>query len=81
MINIYLYQVMQIVILILFMVNGKYIIIRNIRLSKQKNRRVIFMDILARESLSRNDLNQLKQKIQTNFPGNMVIRARIEYIL
>jgi len=64
-----------------FMVNGKYIIIRNIRLSKQKNRRVIFMDILARESLSRNDLNQLKQKIQTNFPGNMVIRARIEYIL
>jgi len=64
-----------------FMVNGKYIIIRNIRLSKQKNRHIIFMDILARESLSRNDLNLLKQKIQTNFPGNLVIRARIEYIL
>ncbi len=64
-----------------FMVNGKYIIIQNIRLSKQENRHIIFMDILARESLSRNDLDQLKQKIQTNFSGNLVIRARIEYIL
>jgi len=64
-----------------FLVNGKYIIIQNIRLSEQKNRNVLFMDILARESLSRGDLNLLKQKIKTNFPGNLVIRARIEYIL
>lgn len=64
-----------------FLVDGKYIIIRNIRFNKQKNRHILFMDILARESLSRKDLNLLKQKIQTNFPGNLVIRARIEYIL
>jgi len=64
-----------------FLVNGKYIIIRNIRMSKYENHQIIFMDILARESLSRNDLNLLKQKIKTNFPGNLVIRARIEYIL
>ena len=64
-----------------FLVNGKYIIIRNIRLSKQANRHILLVDILARESLSRNDLNLLKQKIQTNFPGNLVIRAKVEYIL
>lgn len=64
-----------------FLVNGKYIIIRNIRLNKHRGRQILWMDIMARESLSRNDLTRLKQKIQTNFPGNLVIRARIEYIL
>lgn len=64
-----------------FLVNGKYIIIRNIRLSTQEDVDVIFMDILARESLSRKDLNQLKMKIRSNFPNRIVIRAKIEYIL
>ena len=64
-----------------FLVNGKYIIIQNIRLSKREDRQILFIDILARESLSRKDLNLLKQKIQTNFQGNLVIRAKIEYIL
>ncbi len=64
-----------------FLVNGKYIIIRNIRLSTREDMKIIFMDILARESLSRQDLNQLKQKIKSNFPGDLVIRARVEYIL
>jgi uncharacterized hydrophobic protein (TIGR00271 family) len=64
-----------------FFVNGKYLIIQNIRLSKREDRQILFIDILARESLSRKDLNLLKQKIQTNFQEDLVIRAKIEYIL
>jgi len=64
-----------------FLVNGKYIIIRNIRFGQQRDRKILFMDIMARQSLSREDLNLLKQKIKRNFPGDLVIRAKIEYIL
>ena len=64
-----------------FLVNGKYIIIRNIRFGQQRNRKILFMDIMARQSLPREDLNLLKQKIKRNFPGDLVIRAKIEYIL
>lgn len=64
-----------------FLVNGKYIIIQNTKLSRERKHQVLSLDILAREALSRVDLNLLKDKIKRNFSDNLVIRAKIIYIL
>lgn len=64
-----------------YLVNGKYLIVHDAKLSRRGDIEVIFMEILARESLSRDDLNKFKQKIQTHFPRPVVIRTRISYIL
>ncbi|HID48036.1 MAG TPA: DUF389 domain-containing protein [Chromatiales bacterium] len=64
-----------------YLVNDKYIIIRQARLSMQGNKRVVLMKILARESLSRDDLNQLKQKIQSQFGTRLTIQTEVIYIL
>lgn len=63
-----------------FLVNGKYLIIQKADVVHYRNREVLTMDILAREPLSRNDLAQLKRKVQTNFSKKLVIRARVFYI-
>jgi hypothetical protein len=49
-----------------FLVNGKYIIVRDAEIFRQHDRQVVRMDILAREWLNRNDPNDLKEKIQHN---------------
>ena len=63
-----------------FLVNGKYLIIQKARLSRRGDKEVIFMDILARDQLTRSDLTAFKQKIQRNFTRKLVIRAKIIYI-
>ncbi len=63
-----------------FLVNDKYLIIQKVDVVHYRNREVLTMDILAREPLSRNDLAQLKRKVQTNFSKKLVIRARVFYI-
>jgi uncharacterized hydrophobic protein (TIGR00271 family) len=64
-----------------FLVNGKYIIVRDAEIFRQRDRQVVRMDILARERLTRDDLNDFKEKIQDNFSRKLVIRANIIYIL
>ncbi len=64
-----------------FLVNGKYIIIQKADISRQENRSIIIMKILARETLSRNDLNTLQKKFQHYFDTDLVIRTEIIYIL
>ena len=64
-----------------FLVNGKYIIVQKADLSRQENRDIIIMQILARETLTRKDLNQLKNKFRHYFDTDMVIRTKIIYIL
>ena len=64
-----------------FLVNGKYIIVKEAEIVSQRDRKVVLMDILARERLTRDDLNDFKQKIQRNFSKKLVIRANIIYIL
>lgn len=64
-----------------FLVNGKYIIVQKADISRQGNRSIIIMKILARETLSRNDLNQLQKKFQHYFDTDLVIRTEIIYIL
>jgi len=63
-----------------FLVNEKYIIIQNAHVSRQGGKQIIAMDLLAREPLTRSDLNELRRKIQANFPEKLVIRARTIYI-
>ena len=63
-----------------FLVNEKYIIIQKANFSRRGNKQIIFMDILARELLTRHDLYELKKKIQANFSDKIVIRARTIYI-
>ncbi|MGW8161765.1 MAG: TIGR00341 family protein, partial [Desulfobulbales bacterium] len=63
-----------------FLVHGKYLIIRQARLSEYGNRDILTVDILARDQLTRNDLAELKRKINYNFTEDLVIRANIIYI-
>lgn len=63
-----------------FLVNDKYLIIRKADVVHYRDKEVLTIDILAREPLSRNDLAQLKRKIQTNFSKELVIRAKVLYI-
>ena len=64
-----------------FLVNGKYLIVRKATLFCRGNKDVISMEILAREQLTRGDLDLFKSKIQSNFPKKLTIRADIIYIL
>jgi len=63
-----------------FLVNDKYLIVRNARLNHYQDKDVMTVDILAREPLTRDDLNQFREKIQTNFDKKLVIRADVIYI-
>ena len=64
-----------------FLVNGKYIIVKEAEILSRHDRKVVLMDILARERLTRDDLNDFREKIQRNFSKKLVIRANIIYIL
>ena len=64
-----------------FLVNSKYIIVRKAEILHRRDRDIVLMDILARERLSRIDLDAFKQKVQTNFSRKLVIHANIIYIL
>lgn len=64
-----------------FLVNGKYVIVKDAEIFLDRDRIVILMDILAREHLDRDDLNVFKQKVQANFSSKLIIRANIIYLL
>ena len=64
-----------------FLVNEKYIIITKASIIWRGDKRLILMDILAREPLTRKDLNVFKKKIQANFSKKLIIRLNTFYIL
>jgi len=63
-----------------FYVNGKYLIVQNADLIKTGRKKVLTVEILAREQLSRYDLNEFKRKVKKNFSDDLVIRAKLTYI-
>lgn len=63
-----------------FLVNEKYLIVNDAQLKTERGRKVLVVNIYAREGLSRDDLNEFERKIKRNFPDEMVIRAKITYI-
>ncbi|MCK5517637.1 MAG: DUF389 domain-containing protein, partial [Desulfobulbaceae bacterium] len=63
-----------------FYVNGKYLIVQNADLVKTGRKKVLTVEILAREQLGRSDLNEFKRKVMKNFSDDLVIRAKLTYI-
>jgi uncharacterized hydrophobic protein (TIGR00271 family) len=63
-----------------FLVNEKYLIIRKAAISWRGEKQVIIMDVLARDLLTREDLNAFKEKIQANFDKKLIIRVNTIYI-
>jgi uncharacterized hydrophobic protein (TIGR00271 family) len=63
-----------------FLVNEKYLIIVKASIIWRGDKRIILMDVLAREPLNREDLNAFKKKIQANFSKKLIIRLKTFYI-
>ena len=63
-----------------FLVNEKYLIIIKASIIWRGNNRIILMDVLAREPLTREDLNAFKKKIEANLNKKLVIRLKTFYI-
>jgi uncharacterized hydrophobic protein (TIGR00271 family) len=63
-----------------FLVNQKYIIIVKASIIWRGDNRIILMDVLARQPLTRKDLNAFKKKIQANFNKKLIIRLNTYYI-
>ena len=63
-----------------FLVNEKYLIIVRASIIWRGDNRIILMDILAREPLTREDLNAFRKKIQANFNKKLIIRLKTFYI-
>jgi len=63
-----------------FLVNEKYLIIIKASIIWRGGNRIILMDVLAREPLTREDLNSFKKKIQANINKKLIIRLKTFYI-
>ena len=63
-----------------FLVNNKYLIVNEARVVTYRDRKVLMVDVYAREPLDRKDLNEFKKKVQQNFSDDLLIRVRITYI-
>ena len=63
-----------------FLVNGKYLIVKDADIYSYQNRKILIVDLHVREPLTRQDLNEFKQKVQRNFSEDLLIRTRITYI-
>jgi len=63
-----------------FLVNEKYLIIQKAVISWRGNKQILIMDVLAREPLTREDLNAFIRKIQDNFDKKLIIRVNTIYI-
>ena len=64
-----------------FLINDKYIIIKNVKITYYQNKNIIDMDILTRDQLTRFDMDKLKNKIQSRFGKKIFIRTRVINIL
>lgn len=63
-----------------FLVNGKYLIVQEAILNEFHDKKILTIEIHAREQLNRDDLTKFKNKIEQNFNEDIIIRAKITYI-
>jgi len=64
-----------------FIVNNKYIIIRDVKVNFYGDMKAFNMKIVVREALNRNDLEDLKIDIERLFGDKIFIKTEVEYIL
>jgi hypothetical protein len=64
-----------------FIVNNKYIIIKDAEVFFWRETRVIDLKLSVRESLGRKDLEDLREDIQRLFDKKLFITTELEYIL
>ncbi|NOR79371.1 MAG: TIGR00341 family protein [Methyloprofundus sp.] len=64
-----------------FLVNGKYILVQNPRLTHSGDIKVLLADIITHDDLDRKDLIELKKKIKLHFNARVIIKVRVLYIL
>jgi len=64
-----------------FIVNNKYIIIRDVKVNFYSDMKAFNMKIVVREALNRNDLEDLKLDIERLFGDKLFIKTEVEYIL
>lgn len=64
-----------------FLVNEKYIIVDNATVLFFGDVKVLNLDLAVRESLNRDDFEELKQDIQRLFNTKLFIKTRVEYII
>ena len=63
-----------------FLVNGKYVIVENTDQLPRGGKKILVMEVIVRDVLTREDLNELKEKIKIHFPGELVVRAKTTYL-
>lgn len=64
-----------------FLVGGKYLIVEKADLRSLRDQHVLYVDVLAREPLTRTDLAMFKEKVLMHFSQRLIVRVRITYIL
>jgi len=64
-----------------FIVNNKYIIIKDVSVSFHNDIKIFKLTLLVRNSLNRDDLQRLKEDIQRLFNAKLVVQTQMEYIL
>lgn len=63
-----------------FLVNEKYLIVKEAKVQDIGDKKLVKMDILTREPLTRDDLTRFKRKIQTHFKRELIININVIYI-
>ena len=63
-----------------FLVNDKYLIVKEAKLHPLEETNVLTVEIHARDPLTRSDLNEFRRKVRYNFDDDIIIRAKITYI-
>ncbi len=64
-----------------FLVNGKYIMIQNAKLTHSGDLKIISAEILTRDAINRKDLIELKKKIKLHFDEKLMIKLQVLHIL
>ncbi len=63
-----------------FLVNMKYLVVQKADIRRQGDRQIVTVNVLAREHLTRSDLNAFKNKIKKNFNKKLILRVNTTYI-
>lgn len=63
-----------------FLVNGKYVIVDNADLRWQGGKKVLIMEVILRDLMTREDMKAFNKKLHIYFPGKMVFRIKTVYI-